>query len=259
MAISFVSRTSALADNVALPAFVPGDVAIAHALNKQVLFPSAPAGWTTILSQDMTSSNKAVCAYRVLQAGDTSSGVWGNTVVQLQVMVYRGCEVSGPVGAASSAINSGGSGLCFVPDLTLQNTEGRSWVVWLGAADSGACPGNTMHSRTHPNQRLVNRSSGQTTECLGHADSSKGETNWISVGDMTSDNGSFDKGFFSIELLAGPSVNSVRIVNNVLEANRFFVRDGDNKWRISDKDDIGAIVGRDLSHVPVAARIFTLD
>jgi hypothetical protein len=126
---------------VALPAgWQPGDIAIAMSVRwASLLGPTVPAGWTTLdglvtsNTTPDTSDQSSRIAYRILQAGDTTTGVWANAH-DTTVVVYRNV---GSVGAISSASAVGTSPLTL-PGLTLQVANGSSWVAGMASFSGGS-------------------------------------------------------------------------------------------------------------------------
>ena len=62
--------------------------------------PQLPAGWTNIASSGANTNSSRV-GRRVLQGGDTTTGVWTNAT-EVQVLVVRGQHPITPIGAAGA-------------------------------------------------------------------------------------------------------------------------------------------------------------
>lgn len=254
--ISFKGIVAYEANTGALPVGArAGDLLLVHAVNDDPVIPSLPAGFESKRT-DASGSLSSRVGFRVLQAGDADVGVWTNAVA-VEAAIYRGVKTDAPLGDDGYALNAGGSGLVYVPDLALTVIDGTSLVVWMGVVDPGAGSGNNLYTRTHPTGRVFNRSAAMGVHYMGWGDSAIGSTDWTSVGNMQNDNGTFRKQFYSVELLAGEVNEPVRIVDDPDEENRYFTLDENNHWRLSDTDDGVTIFGRDITHTPPAHRIFT--
>lgn len=119
-----------------LGTFAAGDLAIVEAYrNGNITPPSLPAGWTNIVSNGGANTNSARIGYRVLQAGDANTGTWTNAT-NIQVHVLRGQDTVTPIGASAEAGSNASP--VTLPALTLQITDGTSWVLCLvGAKGTG--------------------------------------------------------------------------------------------------------------------------
>lgn len=130
-AITLVNSASASATSVALPpGWVPGDIAVVlQTWTSGNGAPTTPPGWTSI-----SGSSNCFCAYRLLQAGDTStfSTSWAGRTT---VLIYRGQNVASPIGALASYNTS--STTQSYPALTCQVTSGSSTVIFVGTVNNG--------------------------------------------------------------------------------------------------------------------------
>jgi hypothetical protein len=132
MAISFVGQGDSSGAVTVLPTFAAGDLAITFAyVNGNNTPPSLPAGWTNIASSG-ANSNSSRIGYRVLQAGDTTTGTWTNAT-ETGVIVLRGQHATTPIGVNVGAGGANNSNQISYTGFTLTNTSGSSWVV--GFAD----------------------------------------------------------------------------------------------------------------------------
>lgn len=170
MSISFVGAQGAAGTTVTIPAHQVGDMILIFAYrdgsNTAPTTPS-PGGtvptWTAISSAG-ASTNSANFRYAVATTTTTTSGTWTNAT-EIICLVYRGTKRVGANGAATGA-----STIISYPALTLQRTDGSSWVV--------GCAGH----RTATNVELAptgmtNRvSSG--TEAAGH-DTNGVVSSWV--------------------------------------------------------------------------------
>jgi hypothetical protein len=97
MSITYVSAASANANTVNLPTFQVGDIAIVFAAKttSMTVQPTLPSGWTTLYADFSTGAYAFRLGYRVLQTGDTTTGVWTNAD-KVGVVVYRGQHKSAP-------------------------------------------------------------------------------------------------------------------------------------------------------------------
>lgn len=166
MALSHVGYASAAATSVALPAFTAGDLALVFAYRDgSNTAPSLPAGWTNIESSG-AGTNSSRTGWRVLQASDTTTGVWANATA-VQVEVLRGQHLTSPVGqltANGTNSNTIGYDSVNVADATAATT----WLVGF----AGHRTATDVNSRTYSG--MTTRSSGSATSdlsCHTQADS----------------------------------------------------------------------------------------
>lgn len=128
--ITLVASASAAATSVALPSgWAPGDIAVVlQTWTTGNGAPTTPSGWTSI-----SGATNCFCAYRVLQAGDTSTFTvsWAGRTT---VLVYRGQNAS-PIGALASYTLS--STTQSYPALTCQVATGTSTVIFVGTTNNG--------------------------------------------------------------------------------------------------------------------------
>ncbi len=160
MALSYVGYASAASASVALPAFTAGDLAIVFAYRDgSNTAPSLPGGWTNRTSAGGTSNSFRV-GYRVLQASDTTTSVWTNAT-EIQVLVLRGQHPTAPLGTDQLAFNGSGTSITYTAPLTLNVTDGSSWIVGL----AGHRTATDVLSRTVTG--MTTRSSGGAATSLG--------------------------------------------------------------------------------------------
>jgi hypothetical protein len=170
MSISFVGAQGAAAATVTIPAHQVGDMILIFAFRDgSTTAPTTPtAGGTvptwTLISSTGANNCSANFRYAVATATTTTSGTWTNAT-EIICLVYRGAKLVGVNGAANGA-----STIISYPALTLQRTEGSSWVV--------GCAGH----RTATNVELA--PTGMTnrtfigTEAAGH-DTNGGVSSWV--------------------------------------------------------------------------------
>lgn len=161
MALSFVAYASSPSNSVSLPLFVVGDLAIVGAYRDgSNTAPSLPAGWTNIASSGANTNSMRV-GYRVLQAGDTTSGAWSNAT-EVQLLILRGQHLTTPIGSAGG-VAGGATGSTSVAYSTVQifGNALSSWAV-------GFCGHRTA---TNVNGGAV---SGMTARSAGSATTSDG-------------------------------------------------------------------------------------
>lgn len=102
MAISYVGIASAQTTSATLPSFQVGDVAIILTFNNAAATaPTRPSGWSPVNATWPSGTNSTEArgwnaGYRVLQAGDTSTGTWTNAT-DIVVAVYRGVDKNSPI------------------------------------------------------------------------------------------------------------------------------------------------------------------
>jgi hypothetical protein len=182
VAISFVGASTGVTSASLPSGWQAGDLAIVLAYRDgSTTAPSLPSGWTNIISGGANTNSQRV-GYRVLQAGDTGTGTWTNAT-SVVCLVYRGQHATTPIGA--SAQTGASSTTVTYPALTLEVTDGTSWVVGLAGHRSIDTALET------PPTGMVNRANvvDSTDEASGH-DTNGGVTSWsatsVSVGGTSS-------------------------------------------------------------------------
>jgi hypothetical protein len=197
MPLAFIGATSGVT-SASLPAgWQPGDLAVVFAFRDgSTTPPSLPAGWTNIINGGANTCSQRV-GYRVLQAGDSTTGTWTNATTVL-CCVYRGQDTTTPIGA--SAQQGASSATVTYPGLTLQRTNGTSWV-FCGAGHRSI----DTALETPPTGTVLRQNNVDTTDEGSTFDTNGGVTSWsaqsVAVGGTAS-------GWraVSVELLAQPSV-----------------------------------------------------
>jgi hypothetical protein len=167
-----------------LPAFLPGDIAVVHAFRSgNATAPTLPAGWTSI-NTGTTTTTGARIGYRILVAGDTTTGTWTNAT-RVTVSIYRGQSLAygngvNPASATSSAVST----TVTYPALTLTRTDGTSWVLGVAGHRS-----TDTAIETPPTGMVLRADSLGTSEAAAH-DTGGGVASWgstnVSVGGTSS-------------------------------------------------------------------------
>lgn len=125
MAISYIGGASGT-NTATLPAHQVGDLILAFAFRDGTnALPGLPEGWT-ILRSRTGGANGAILAVRIAADGATDPGTW-SAASSVMFTIYRASGGSITVGEhAIAGFNSAGF---YYPGLTLQDTEGLSWVA----------------------------------------------------------------------------------------------------------------------------------
>jgi len=104
-----------------LPAHKAGDLLVVVAVNPtSTTIPSLPAGWTSIQSGSRVSVAVRV-GFRIATSDSETTGTWTNASSVIAA-VYRNAAIG------ASAITNNASTTINWPALTLQVTDGSSWV-----------------------------------------------------------------------------------------------------------------------------------
>lgn len=197
MAIQYIGAGIGAAGSVALPVIPThqaGDLILVFAFQDGInVAPSIPAGWINIINGASNSCGARV-AYRIATSPGTTSSVWSSATSTIAV-VYRGVNQTTPIGSSSQ----GGTATSTIvyPALTLQQTNGTSWVT------SSAGHRATNVDIQNPPSGAVNRITASDTidEAAWH-DSNGGVTSWAGGSVLV---GGTAGGWraFAIELLEG--------------------------------------------------------
>jgi hypothetical protein len=171
--ISFVAAASADGNSVALPdGWSPGDVAILHSVRVgSSSTPALPKGWTSVANNPGTNVSRRI-GYRILQEGDTSTGVSSNATHVL-VAIYRGVNPAKPIGASKGGPVRN-TDMIALNSLTLQG-GGKSWVVGLFAHDHATNTKSAVLGET------TNRSSTLSSTFMGLVDTNGPVSSWRSA------------------------------------------------------------------------------
>jgi hypothetical protein len=151
MAISYISAAYAAAATVNLPTFQAGDLAVVFAYrNGSTAAPTVPTPtFTSLIADAGANTNARAIGYRILQAGDTTTGTWTNATA-IEVIVLRAVNPTTPIGnRASGGTNTATMTLPAVSPLAI--TNGTSWVIGFGGSKSTNANGMTVTGMTARN------------------------------------------------------------------------------------------------------------
>lgn len=170
--ISFVGASSNAGTTVtSMPAHQAGDLLVIFAYRDgSTTAPSLPAGWTNVGTANGANANSSRIGYRVAPGSGTSSGTWTNAT-ELSVQVFRGQNVSTPIGANG---NTGASSSTVTyPSLFLSQTNGTSWIAgFAGHVSVNTALENAPSGMTNKTS-FVNA----TAEIVGH-NTDAGVSSW---------------------------------------------------------------------------------
>lgn len=130
MSITFVGAQGNAGTTVTIPTHQSGDLILLFAYRDgSNTAPSTPAAggtvptWT-LIGSDGANTNSTNFRYAVATASTTTSGTWTNAT-EIICLVYRGTSLPG----ASAGGGANNSNSIAYPALTLNRTDGTSWVV----------------------------------------------------------------------------------------------------------------------------------
>lgn len=188
MTISFIGAVGALANSIALPSHQAGDlIEIATYDTGSGVTPSLGSGYISLGTHTQGTLLAARIGYKIATSSSETSGTWSGASF-IAAKVYRGA--SGP-GAISF---SGGNGTdVTIPSLTLNVTDGTSWV--LGGAGHRSQFGNL----STPPSGMVLRHVTDDVRDFASYDTNGGVSSWS--GGTVSHSGSADWIGYSLELL----------------------------------------------------------
>lgn len=151
-----------------MPSHQAGDIIVMFAFRDgSTTAPTMPSGWSSLESAGANTCS-GVLAFKVAASANETSGTWTSATL-LVCHVYRGAVVAAHslTGASSATVN--------YPALTLQNTDGTSWVA--GFAGHRSING----SLATPPTGMTNRRAleGATADGAGH-DTNGGVSSWTS-------------------------------------------------------------------------------
>lgn len=129
MAISFVGSATGTNSIASMPAHQAGDMLVFFAYRDgSTTLPTLPGDCTNITNNGGGTINGcARIAYKIADSNTEASDVWTGAT-SLVCLVYRpGTGETLSVGASASATNTNGT--ASIPAVTLQNSDGTSWVV----------------------------------------------------------------------------------------------------------------------------------
>jgi hypothetical protein len=141
-AITRTQAVSANADNATFSSTSANDLILVFAYaNNATVIPSLPAGYTS-LNTGSGNLQGFRQGYKLSSGGDTNSGTW-TSATNVVVLIYSGVDTTTPIGAENFVV--GNSATVGYPLLTLQVTDGTSWVAGQGGAKAATAGmnGNT--------------------------------------------------------------------------------------------------------------------
>lgn len=172
MAISFIGAQGAAATTVTIPTHQIGDLILIFAYRDgSNTAPTTPAAGGTVPTWNLIGSsggntNSSNFRWAKATATTTTSGTWTNAT-ELICLVYRKASIGASVGGSGAATTT-----VNYPALTLNRTDGSSWVV-------GVAGHRTANNVDLAPGAMVNRASSGT-EAAGH-DTNGGVTTWAST------------------------------------------------------------------------------
>lgn len=125
--LEYIGETSGT-NTASLPSgWQPGDIAIVFSYRDgSNTAPSLPGTFNNIVTGG-ANTNSSRSGFRILQTGDTSVGTWTNATSVI-CLVYR-ANNGGIPSIGASARGSGAATTITYPTLTLQVSDGSSWVI----------------------------------------------------------------------------------------------------------------------------------
>lgn len=128
MAITRIGSAAGAGNTLTMPAHQAGDLLLMFAYRDGSTTPPVLRdGWTNVLNGG-TATNSCRIAYKIAESSSEIADSWG-TASSLICVVYR---ADGTIGVGASARSSSASTTISYPALTLNNTDGTSWVVGFG-------------------------------------------------------------------------------------------------------------------------------
>jgi hypothetical protein len=161
-AVSRKQAVSANADNATITSTANGDLIIVFAYNgSAAASPSLASGFTS-LDSGVATSQGMIIGWKASSGGDTSSGTW-TSATQVVCHVYAGAAIG------AEAKNNGSGTILNYPAVTMQVTDGTSWIAGFGGARTATAGMNGSTTI------LTNRTSQTTANGL---DSGSGQTSY---------------------------------------------------------------------------------
>ena len=122
MAISYIGSASGT-NTATMPTHAVGDLLVVFAYRDgSNTTPTLASGWTNIQGSG-SNTNSARMGWKIAASTGETTGTWTNATSTI-VAVYRGAD-----GIGGSAITGGSSITLTFPAVTMQVTDGTSWVV----------------------------------------------------------------------------------------------------------------------------------
>jgi hypothetical protein len=196
MAISFISSDMADgASSMTLSTHQADDLIIILSRRANSTPPDLPAsGWTNIHGSG-TASTGFRMGFRIATSSSDTSGTWTNAA-GLACAVFRGIALADPIGATGGPEN-GASTSGTMPALTLQVTDGTSWVY------GGMCclDGAAAMAFSNMTRRQIVTAGGAGAERGGIFDTNGGVASWAQQSGTIQDTAAAWRSF-SVEILA---------------------------------------------------------
>jgi hypothetical protein len=163
-AITRTQQVTAAANSATLTtATSNGDLILVFAYSTTSTAPTLVSGYTQIDSLTSGSESYTV-AYKVSTGGETTTGTWTNAV-GVSCMVYTGAQIPG----TGESETTGSSTVLTYPAVTMQVTDGTSWIIGFGGVKTAT---SGMNSST---TNLTNRTNSTK---LNGLDSGGGKTSF---------------------------------------------------------------------------------
>ena len=180
MAISRTQAASANSTSVSITTPTKGDLILVFAYRAaSAIPPTVATGYNTIVSGG-ANTNSEIVGWKIAAGTETTSGTWTNAS-SVECLVYRGVNQALPIGA--SIDNGGSSATLSYTGITLQVTDGTSWVV--GFAGNRTSLVNTaptgMTSETHQTTVIASDTNAGATSWSTQTVAGNSNTGWRTV------------------------------------------------------------------------------
>lgn len=172
MAITYVGGAVGATDTLTEPAHSSGDLLIFVAgRDGSGTVPGTPSGYGAPIQSAFANSAPIIVCTRV--GNGTPQTVTSLNATGCAVTVYRGVDGTTPVGASALAANTADP--VSYPALTLQVTDGTSWVVGLAVTRAD---GTTANLQTPPTGMVLRQDSADTIDEVVIHDTNGGVASW---------------------------------------------------------------------------------
>lgn len=136
MAISYIGGATGT-NSATLPTHAADDLIIGWAFRDGLAaLPTVPSGWTTITTTTGTLCGAAI-AYKIAASSGETSGTW-TSADSLVIQVYRGADLTTPIGNSAILAGASTSNTVQYPALTFTDTSGSSWGMVAAGHRSNA-------------------------------------------------------------------------------------------------------------------------
>lgn len=179
-----------------LPGIAEGDFILAHvSSDSDSTIPTAPAGWTAIGSGGSGSNLSSRGFWHVYDGTEAAAYDFGsgNSVI---LHVYRGMDEADAIGAIAGG--GAGSGTVTFPALTMEVTDGSSWVVAFVNHKSASVASASVAG-------LTNRCNGRGLE-HGSRDTNGGVASWASHTQSNPNNGDWQAQVYELRAGGTPTI-----------------------------------------------------